>query len=80
MARISNHQNLRTFKSFMLLLLSKCGPRKNIDPKLLIEVGADVNAQLFGQDLLCEASGEGHYECVNLLLEAGADVNCICEP
>ena len=48
--------------------------------RLLIEVGADVNARLFGQDLLCLASLEDHYQCLNLLLEAGADVNCRCEP
>jgi ankyrin repeat protein len=44
--------------------------------KLLLEAGADVNAQFRDYETaLYVASLEGHESVVKLLLEAGADVN-----
>ena len=48
--------------------------------QMLIESGADVNAQTkSGDSALMKASANGYKECVTLLLEAGADVNAVNE-
>ena len=44
--------------------------------KMLVEAGANVNAQTdSGDSALMKASANGYKECVSLFLEAGADVN-----
>ena len=40
---------------------------------LLLEAGADVNQWNEQNDLLCLASREGHYQCLNLLIQAMGD-------
>ncbi|KAA8894838.1 ankyrin repeat-containing domain protein, partial [Sphaerosporella brunnea] len=50
--------------------------------RLLLEKGADVNAQGFGgrcQSALEAAVSRGHRDTVRLLLEKGADVNVLSE-
>ena len=42
--------------------------------------GANVNARdTYGYTALMTAAGKGHFDCVKILIEAGADVNTRCQ-
>ena len=63
-----------------MLLLEACKDGKTENVTMLLEKGADVNAEDdYGITALMCASENGHTEIVSMLLEKGADVNAECD-